>query len=168
MQIPPKSKTQIEIVVASAGTMSQLTGYAGGFNGSTQHQREIYLQDFEGLNPFATVDSKERKPCLGLIEYSPGQRFFAKELWAQSIKEVLRRPFEPARLSGSSLSVAKNLPPSSFLLQLRIPIHDNSDRGRFRVSSAGDQESLAVAGNIKRQSPNRQPSRSSEQHGTTF
>jgi len=59
----------------------------GGFNGSTQHQFEIYLQDFEGLNSLATVDSKETKPCLGLIEYRPGQRFFVKELWAQSIKE---------------------------------------------------------------------------------
>src|SRR5215469_13745637 len=59
---------------------------------------EIYLHDFEGLNSLATVDSKETKPCLGLIEYSPGQRFFVKELWAQSIKEVLRRPSEPARL----------------------------------------------------------------------
>jgi hypothetical protein len=59
------------------------------------------LQDFEGLNPFATVDSKETKPCLGLIECSPGQRFFAKELWAQSIKEVLRRPSEPAEETGN-------------------------------------------------------------------
>ena len=54
---------------------------------STQHQLEIYLQDFEGLNSFATFDSKETKPCLGLIEYSPGQRFLVKEVWAQSIKE---------------------------------------------------------------------------------
>jgi len=59
------------------------------------------LQDFEGLNSFATADSKETKPCLGLIEYRPGQRFFVKELWAQSIKEVLRRPSEPARLIGT-------------------------------------------------------------------
>jgi hypothetical protein len=77
-------------------------GKSGGFNGSTQHQLEIYLQDFEGLNPFATVDSKETKPCLGLIEYSPGQRFFAEELWAQSIKEVLRRPSEPAVITRSA------------------------------------------------------------------
>ena len=40
--------------------------------------------------------SKKTKPCLGLIEGCPGQRFFVKELWAQSIKEVLRRPSEPA------------------------------------------------------------------------
>jgi len=51
---------------------SNLTGNPGGFNGSTQHQFEIYLQDFEGLNSLATVDSKETKPCLGLIEYRPG------------------------------------------------------------------------------------------------
>ena len=40
---------------------------------------EIYLQDFEGLDSLATVDSKETEPCLGLIEYSPGQRFLVKE-----------------------------------------------------------------------------------------
>ena len=66
---------------------SDLTGNPGEFNGSTQHQFEIYLQDFEGLDSFAATDSKETKPCLGLIEYRPGQRFFVKELWAQSIKE---------------------------------------------------------------------------------
>ena len=71
----------------------------GGFNGSTQHQFEIYLQDFEGLNSLATVDSKETKPCLGLIEYRPGQRFFVKELWGlNQLKKVLRRPSEPAVL----------------------------------------------------------------------
>jgi hypothetical protein len=52
-----------------------------------QHQLEIYLQDFEGLNSLAMVDSKATKPCLDLIEYRPLQRFFVKELWAQSIKE---------------------------------------------------------------------------------
>ena len=70
-------------VVAS----TYVSDFTGGFNGSTQQQFEIYLHDFEGLNSLATVDSKETKPCLGLIEYRPGQRFFVKELWAQSIKE---------------------------------------------------------------------------------
>jgi len=37
------------------------------------------LQDFEGLNSFAMADSKETKPCLCLIEYSPRQRFLVKE-----------------------------------------------------------------------------------------
>ena len=39
----------------------QVSDFRGGFNGSTQHQLEIYLQDFEGLNSLATVDSKLKK-----------------------------------------------------------------------------------------------------------
>jgi hypothetical protein len=41
-----------------------------------QHQAEVYLQDFEGLNSFANVDLKKTQPCLGLIEYN--QRTFFK------------------------------------------------------------------------------------------
>jgi hypothetical protein len=30
-----------------------------------------YLQVFQWLNSFVTVDSKKTLPCLGLIDYSP-------------------------------------------------------------------------------------------------
>ena len=57
-----------------------------------QHQFEIYLQDFEGLNSLATVDSKETN--------RPGQRFFVKDYGLNQLKKVLRRPSEPAGLIG--------------------------------------------------------------------
>jgi len=60
-----------------------------------------------------SVDSKETKPCLGLID-SPGQRFFVKELWAQSIKEALRRPSEPASRTGNLEWRFLKLPVASF------------------------------------------------------
>ena len=41
---------------------SDLTGNPGEFNGSTQHQFEIYLQDFEGLNSLPTLIQKKQSP----------------------------------------------------------------------------------------------------------
>jgi hypothetical protein len=32
---------------------------------------KFYLQVFQWLNSFASVDSKKALPCLGFIEYSP-------------------------------------------------------------------------------------------------
>ena len=69
------------------GATHHISNLMGGFNGSTQHYLEIYLQDFEGLNSFVMADSKETKPCLGLIEYSPGQRFFVKEYGLNQLKK---------------------------------------------------------------------------------
>ena len=68
------------------GATHHISNLMGGFNGSTQHYLEIYLQDFEGLNSFVMADSKETKPCLGLIEYSPGQRFFVKNYGLNQLK----------------------------------------------------------------------------------
>ena len=48
----------------------QVTGFAGEFNRSMQHQAEVYLQDFERLNSPANVDLKKTQPCLGQIEDS--------------------------------------------------------------------------------------------------
>ena len=31
---------------------------------------QFYLQEFQGLGSFMSVDSKKTLPCLGLIEYS--------------------------------------------------------------------------------------------------
>src|SRR5215469_12686523 len=81
--------------------VSKVPFLPGGFNGSTQHQFEIYLQDFEGLNSLATVDSKETKPCLGLIEYRPGAAVSLKNYGLNQLKKVLRRPSEPALVIGS-------------------------------------------------------------------
>ena len=37
-----------------------------------------YLQVFQALNSFASVDSKKTLPCLGFIEYSPKQQVSLK------------------------------------------------------------------------------------------
>jgi hypothetical protein len=57
-----------------------MSGNAGGLNGSTQHQLEVYVCEFQRLNSFANVDSKKRLSCLGLIEYSLGDGFFLKTI----------------------------------------------------------------------------------------
>ena len=40
----------------------------------TNTYAESYLQVFQWLNSFASVDSRKTLPCLGLIEYSPKDR----------------------------------------------------------------------------------------------
>ena len=47
----------------------------GGLNGSTQHQLEVYLQESQQLESFASVDSNGTLPCLVLIEDSRTDRF---------------------------------------------------------------------------------------------
>jgi len=37
-----------------------------------------YLQVFQWLSSFASVDSRKTPPCLGLIEYSPKDQVFLK------------------------------------------------------------------------------------------
>jgi len=37
-----------------------------------------YLQAFQWLNSFASVDSRKTLPCLGLIKYSPKDRVLLK------------------------------------------------------------------------------------------
>jgi hypothetical protein len=39
---------------------------------------ESYLQVFQWLNSFASVDSRKTLPCLGLIEYSPKDQVLLK------------------------------------------------------------------------------------------
>ena len=46
----------------SARTPRQLSGNAGGLNGSTQHQLEVYLQESQQLKSFASVDSNGTLP----------------------------------------------------------------------------------------------------------
>jgi hypothetical protein len=65
-----------------------------------QHQFEIYLHDFEGLDSLATVDSKETKPCLGLMSTAQGSGSSLKNYGLNQLKKVLRRPSEPARQIG--------------------------------------------------------------------
>ena len=57
-----------------------VSGKRGGLNGSTQHQLEVYVCEFQRLNSFANVDSKKRLSCLSLIEYSLGDGFFLKTI----------------------------------------------------------------------------------------
>jgi hypothetical protein len=57
-----------------------------------------YLQVFQRLNWFVSVDSNETLPCLGLIEYSPKDQVLEKHNRNQQISRVLHRPVEPARL----------------------------------------------------------------------
>ena len=65
-----------------------------------QHQFQIYLHDFEGLDSLATVDSKETKPCLGLMSTAQGSGSSLKNYGLNQLKKVLRRPSEPAGLIG--------------------------------------------------------------------
>jgi hypothetical protein len=39
---------------------------------------ESYLQVFQWLNSFASVDSRKTLPCLGIIEYSPKDQVLLK------------------------------------------------------------------------------------------
>jgi hypothetical protein len=48
----------------------------GGLNGSTQHPLAVYLLGSQKLNSLASIDANGTLPCLGLIEYSPKDRFF--------------------------------------------------------------------------------------------
>ena len=58
------------------------------------------------LNSPTKLNSKKRLPCLGLIEYRLGARNFCKALSSQGIREVLHRPFEPARLTGTFTTIS--------------------------------------------------------------
>jgi hypothetical protein len=51
---------------------------------------ESYLQVFQWLNSFASVDSRKTLPCLGLIGYSPKDQVLLKTLFDQQIRRVLR------------------------------------------------------------------------------
>src|SRR5580700_7647521 len=71
----------------------------GGLNASTQHSAEVLFAWFQGLNLFASVDSKKRLPCLGLIEYSPKGDCGTLRQRNESRSRRATQPFVPSLLA---------------------------------------------------------------------